>query len=147
MLSHVRFFVTPWTGARQASLSMKFFWQKCWSGLPFPRGSSPPINGTDVSCVSCIVGRFFTREPLGKPPIISISILIIRLPWWLRGKESACKAGRNQTWVGKREGNGSPLQYSGLENSMRLHISVPHFVPLILSGNGYHAYNFVTKTP
>ena len=36
LLSHVRLFVTPWTVARQAPLSMGFPRQEYWSGLPFP---------------------------------------------------------------------------------------------------------------
>ena len=35
-LSHVQFFVTPWTVAHQASMSMGFSRQEHWSGLPFP---------------------------------------------------------------------------------------------------------------
>ena len=35
-LSHVRLFVTPWTVAHQAPLSMEFSTQEYWSGLPFP---------------------------------------------------------------------------------------------------------------
>ena len=35
-LSHVQLFATPWTGAHQAPLSMKFSGQDYWSGLPFP---------------------------------------------------------------------------------------------------------------
>ena len=35
VLSHVRFFATPWTVARQALLSMGFLRQEYWSGLPF----------------------------------------------------------------------------------------------------------------
>ena len=34
--SHVRFFVTLWTVARQASQSMGFSRQEYWSGLLFP---------------------------------------------------------------------------------------------------------------
>ena len=34
--SHVRLFVTPWTVARQAPLSMGFSRQEYWSGLPLP---------------------------------------------------------------------------------------------------------------
>ena len=34
--SHVWFFVTPWTGAYQAPLSMGFSRQEYWSGFPFP---------------------------------------------------------------------------------------------------------------
>ena len=44
------------------------------------------------------------------------------LPWWLNGKESAYNAGNLSSIPGLErshgEGNGSPLQYSGLENSM-----------------------------
>ena len=35
-LSRVQLFATPWTVARQASLSMGFPRQEYWSGLPFP---------------------------------------------------------------------------------------------------------------
>ena len=34
--SHARLFVTPWTAAHQAPLSMGFPRQEYWSGLPFP---------------------------------------------------------------------------------------------------------------
>ena len=35
-VSHVRLFVTPWTVAGQAPLSVGFSRQEYWSGLPFP---------------------------------------------------------------------------------------------------------------
>ena len=42
MLSRVQFFVTSWTVARQAPLSMGFSRQEYWSGLPFlPPGDLP----------------------------------------------------------------------------------------------------------
>ena len=37
-------FVTPWTVAHQAPLSLEFFRQEYWSGLPFP----PPGNLSDA---------------------------------------------------------------------------------------------------
>ena len=47
------------------------------------------------------------------------------LPWWLTGKESTCGAGAAGVSVSipglgrsPGEGNGNPLQYSYLENSM-----------------------------
>ena len=43
VLSHVPLFVTLWTIAHQPPLSMGFFRQKYWSGLPFP----PPENISD----------------------------------------------------------------------------------------------------
>ena len=36
LLSCVQLFVTPWTAAQQAPLSMGFPRQEYWSGLPFP---------------------------------------------------------------------------------------------------------------
>ena len=46
-LSHVRFFVTPWTIARQAPLSMEFSRQKYWTGLSFPPLGDLPHPGTE----------------------------------------------------------------------------------------------------
>ena len=40
-LSHVQLFVTPWTVAYQAPLSMRFSRQEYWSGVPLP---STPIK-------------------------------------------------------------------------------------------------------
>ena len=40
--SHVWLFVTPWTVARQAPLSMEFFRQEYWSELPFPSPGDLP---------------------------------------------------------------------------------------------------------
>ena len=45
MLSHVWFFVTPWTVAHQAPLSMEFSRQEYWSGLPFPSSRDLPNPG------------------------------------------------------------------------------------------------------
>ena len=41
-LSRVQLFVTPWTVAHQASLSMGFSRQEYWSGLPFPSPGDLP---------------------------------------------------------------------------------------------------------
>ena len=41
--SHVRLFMTPWTVALQAPLSMGFSRQEYWSGLPFPPGDLPDL--------------------------------------------------------------------------------------------------------
>ena len=45
ILSHVWLFVTPWTVACQASLSMGFSRQEYWSGLPFPAAGNLPTQG------------------------------------------------------------------------------------------------------
>ena len=38
-----------------------------WVAMPSSRGSSSPRDWTQVSCSSCISGRFFTTVPPGKP--------------------------------------------------------------------------------
>ena len=44
LLSRVQLFATPWTVVRQAPLSMGFFRQKYWSGLPFPSPGTYKIS-------------------------------------------------------------------------------------------------------
>ena len=44
-LSRVRLFVTPWTVAHQAPLSVEFPRQEYWSGLPFPSSGDLPDPG------------------------------------------------------------------------------------------------------
>ena len=67
--THVWLSVTPWTVARQASLSMGFSWQEYWSGLPFPPSGGLPDPGVE-SKSPALAGGFFTSEPPGKPLII-----------------------------------------------------------------------------
>ena len=53
-------FVTTWTIAHQAPLSMGFSRQEYWSGRTCP---PPGDHPTHNSCVSCIAGGFLTAEP------------------------------------------------------------------------------------
>ena len=48
LLSPVRLFVTPWTVAHQAPLSVGFPRQEYWSGLPFPSPGDLPHPGTET---------------------------------------------------------------------------------------------------
>ena len=59
-------FVTPWTVARQAPLSMGFPRQECWSGLPFPSPEDLLDPGIKTA-FPALAGIFFTTEPPGKP--------------------------------------------------------------------------------
>ena len=63
---YMLFFVTPWTAAHQAPVSMGFPRQEYWSGLPF---SSPgDLHNPGIEPVSSALAcRFFTAEPTGKP--------------------------------------------------------------------------------
>ena len=57
--SHVQLFVTLWTVAPQAPLSMGFPRQECWSGLPFP--SPGNLSDSEIEPVSpAWAGSFFT---------------------------------------------------------------------------------------
>ena len=59
-------FVTQWTAARQAPLSMGFPWQEYWNGLPFPCPGYLPKPEIKTASPS-LVGRFFTTVLPGKP--------------------------------------------------------------------------------
>ena len=63
-LSRVWLFVTLWTVAYQASLSMGFSRQEYWSGLPFPSPGDLPDAGTEpMSLVSpTLACGFFTTS-------------------------------------------------------------------------------------
>ena len=51
---------TPWTVSCQAPLSMGFYIQEYWSGLPFPSPGDLPNPGIGT-WVSCIAGRVLTN--------------------------------------------------------------------------------------
>ena len=61
-----QFFVTPWTVAHQAPLSMEFSRQEYWSGLPFPSPGNLPDSGIELMSPALADG-FFTTVPPGNP--------------------------------------------------------------------------------
>ena len=70
LLSRVWIFVTPWTVACQAPLSMGFSRQEYWSGLPFPPPGDLPDPGIEPVSPAPLAsaGRFFLPlAPPGKP--------------------------------------------------------------------------------
>ena len=68
MLHSVLLFANPWTVARQAPLSMGFFRQKYWNGLPFPSTGDLPDPGIKPkSPVSPVLqADSLHTEPLGR---------------------------------------------------------------------------------
>ena len=62
--SRVQHFVTPWTGACQAPLSMGFSRQEYWSGLPCPPPGDLPNPGIEPPSLKspALAGRFFTTS-------------------------------------------------------------------------------------
>ena len=79
VLSYVQLFVTPWTVAHQAPLSMAFSRQEYGNGLPFPPSGDLPNPGIKyISPVSPVLaGRLFTIEPPGKLFLLWINCLFI----------------------------------------------------------------------
>ena len=65
-LSHVQLFATLWTVAHKTPLSMGFFRQEYWSGLPSPPPGDLPNPGIEPGSPA-LPGGFFTTEPLRKP--------------------------------------------------------------------------------
>ena len=53
----------------QAPLSMEFYRQEYWSGLPFPPPGHLPDSGIKPTSPASPIfaGRFFTTEPPGEP--------------------------------------------------------------------------------
>ena len=58
-------FVTPWTLARRAPLSIWFSRQESWSGLQFPSPGDLPDPGIKPTSPA-LASRFFATEPPGK---------------------------------------------------------------------------------
>ena len=59
-------FVTPWTVAHQAPLSMGFPRQECWSGLPFPSPGDLSYSGIKPRSPA-LQADPLQSEPPGKP--------------------------------------------------------------------------------
>ena len=79
-LSLIRLFVTPWTVAHQAPLSMGFSRQEYWTGLPFP--SPGDLHDPGNLCLlasNALAGRFFTIEPPGTSLSFSVWCCLIKL--------------------------------------------------------------------
>ena len=74
LLSRVRLFVTPWTIARQAPLSMGFSGQEYWSGLPFPSPGDLPDPGIEPGSPA-LQADALSSEPPGKPKSLLKEIL------------------------------------------------------------------------
>ena len=59
-------FMTPWTEARQAPLSMEFSRLEYWSGLPFPSAGDLPDPGIE-SQSPLLQADSLLSDPPGKP--------------------------------------------------------------------------------
>ena len=64
--SHVRLFATPWTVTYQATQTMGFSRQQCWSGLPFPSPGDLSDPGIEPESPA-LQADALPSEPPGKP--------------------------------------------------------------------------------
>ena len=81
-LSCVQLFVTPWTVAHQNPLSLGFFRQGNWSGLPFPTTRDLSDPGIEpVSLTSALQGGSLPLVPPGKPKYMHGSAQLLKFPW------------------------------------------------------------------
>ena len=64
LLSRVQLFVTPWTVALQAPLSMGFSRQEYWNGLPCPPPEDLPDPGIEPESLAspALAGGFLTTS-------------------------------------------------------------------------------------
>ena len=62
----VQLFAASWTLTHQDPLSMEFYRQEYWSGLPFPTPGHLPNPGIKSASLA-LAGGFFTTAPPGKP--------------------------------------------------------------------------------
>ena len=74
----IRFFATPWTVAFQAPLSMGFFRQQYWSGLPFPSPGDLPNPGIKPTSLTspAMTSQFFTTSVSWEAHITNICVLV-----------------------------------------------------------------------
>ena len=84
MLSHVPLFVTLWTVAHQAPLSVGFPMQEYWTGLPLPpQGDLPDPGIKPVFLTSPVLaGRFFTTSTTWEAQetvLVGFNLLLLQL--------------------------------------------------------------------
>ena len=100
LLSHVQLFMTPWTVAHQAPLSMEFSRQEYWSGQPLPSPGDLPNPGIKPWSPALQVNSL-PSEPPGKPDQSELLMGIGRKkqPQTLTGREQAFKSCQSTHWT------------------------------------------------
>ena len=88
VLSLIQFFVSPWTLDCQASLSMGFFRQEYWNGLPFPTLGDLPDPGIEptslvspalagvvfINCIAILLYKNKVKLKLFKKSVVTSSV-------------------------------------------------------------------------
>ena len=74
LLSRIQLFVTPWTVAFLASLSLEFSRQEYWSGLPFPSPGNLPDPGIEPGSPALQRDSLLPEPPKKPSPPILLQI-------------------------------------------------------------------------
>ena len=73
-VSHIQLFVTLWTVACQALLSMGFSRQEYWSGLPFPSPGDLPDLGIELKSPSLQADYHLSHQGI---PFLRLSYILL----------------------------------------------------------------------
>ena len=105
LLSHVQLFVTTWTLAHQAPLSMGFSRQEYWSGLPFPSPGDLPDPILNLNLLHWQVDSLSLSHP-GKHPALLLggcnskaSAFTMLMHIWNRSSAPPCFLPRFQVFI------------------------------------------------
>ena len=133
-------FVTLWTIALQAPLSMGFFRQEYWSGLPFPSPGDLPDARIEPRSPA-LQAEALTSEPPGQ----TTAIPYLGFPAGVSGKDLTCQCRTHKRqgfdpWVGnfpwRRKWQPTPVFLPGKSHGQR---SLADYSP---RGLTYHGINF-----
>ena len=99
----VRIFVTCWTVAHQAPLSMGFFRQEYWSGLPFPSPRDLPNPGIESESPA-LQADSSSSEPSGKMNwnLVQSSVQLLNCVWlfvspWTAARQASLSVTNSQS--------------------------------------------------
>ena len=150
LLSHfssVRFFVTLWTVAHQAPLSMGFSRQEYWSGLPFPPPGDLRNPGIEPRSPE-LQADSLPSEPPGKVKVKVKSLSRVRLfvtPWTVAYQAPlSMRFSRQEYWSGLLFPSPGHLSNPGIKHEFLAspELVSPYFKPMIhLSGFALYVDN------
>ena len=96
LLRHVRLFETPWTGAHQAPLSIRFPRQQSWSRLSFHSPGDLPGPGVEAAAPAWQAASLLLSHQ-GSPPMF---IHLSKMLWKGQKSTDTWKGPRDHAWVG-----------------------------------------------
>ena len=130
-------FVTPWTIAHQAPLSIAFPRQEYWTGLPFPSPGDLPDPGIKPASPA-LAGRLFTIEPPGKP---QLNLAVLKFSHYSRknkqNKQTKKQAKQSKTIPQVKTKSQYPYPHHVLFESPSIHLHIHscsqhHFMSCLL---------------